>query len=79
MFELRKFAVKILIATTCLRGVGEGKVSGSKRKYFAVNWVNWKQVSKTIGYKKEMVERKSFSDLKMGRDSICKEFQNVPQ
>lgn len=40
MFELRKFAVKILIATTCLRGVGEekaGKVSGSKRKYFAVN------------------------------------------
>lgn len=76
MFELRKFAVKILIATTCLRGVGEGKVSGSKRKYFSVNW---KQVSKTIGYKKETVERKSFSDLKMGRGSICKEFQNVPQ
>lgn len=76
MFELRKFAVKSLIATTCLRGVVEGKVSGSKRKYFAVNW---KQVSKTIGYKKETVERKSFSDLKMGRGSICKEFQNVPQ
>lgn len=44
-------------------------------EYFTHNWVNWQQVSSTAGYEKSILERQSFSEVKITSCSpICEKW-----
>ncbi len=38
-------------------------------EHLATNWVNWHQVCNMISYKRDVLERQSLSEVKMGRGS----------
>ncbi len=83
---------------TGLKKVGTGATKGWKSKnlekiqlgeHLATNEVNWHQVCNMISYKRDVLERQSLSEIKMGRGSpICERVRkkiveyiknNVPQ
>lgn len=62
----------------CFKSVGTGqqeakRLSGTKKKHleeqFKMNCVNQQQVSNVIWFKKSILERQKFSDVKTGRGS----------
>ncbi len=83
---------------TGLKKVGTGEQRGEKARNFekiqlgehlATNYVNWHQVCNMISYKRDVLERQSLSEVKMGRGSpICERVRkkiveyfknNIPQ
>ncbi len=83
---------------TGLKKVGTGQQRAEKVRNFekiqlgehlATNYVNWHQVCYMISYKRDVLERQSLSEVKMGRgfpicERVCKKIveyykNNVPQ
>ncbi len=66
---------------TGLKKVGTGQQRAEKARHFekiqlgehlATNSFNWHQVCNMISYKRDVLERQSLSEIKMGRGSpIC--------
>ncbi len=66
---------------TGLKRVGTGATKGLKSKTFwkdsATYLINWHQVCNMISYKRDLLERQSLSEVKMGRgfpicERVCK-------
>ncbi len=63
----------ISMPATGLKKVGTGATKGWKSKK-----VNWRQVCNMISYKRDVSERQSLSEIKMGRGSLIVEgFANL--
>lgn len=76
--QVQNDVILSFMGATCFKRVGTGqqeakRLSGTKKKHleeqFKMNCVNQQQVSNMTAFKKSILERQKFSEVKTGRGS----------